>query len=114
MHGRGFAPCCCIRYDRHAYVASEPTTDLRITFDTGIAYRFDRLQPEPDDREFTAYLHHEDVLVMEIKASGAVPYWVTRLLGETGCRLQSHSKYCRALEAGDEVLRELRPARFQA
>ena len=30
---------------------------------------------------------------------------LSRLLAETGCRLQSHSKYCNALEMSDPVLR---------
>jgi hypothetical protein len=41
---------------------------------------------------------------MEVKVTGAVPYWMTRLVGETGCILQGHSKYNNALEAGDVVL----------
>jgi hypothetical protein len=100
--------CVCLRYDRHAYAATDPGADLRITFDTGIAYRFERLTPVPDDRDFTQYLHAEGASVMEVKVTGAVPYWLTRVLGETGCVMQSHSKYCRVMEAGDPILRELR------
>ena len=43
VHQRRLAPCVCLRYDRHAYAAIDPGDDLRITFDTGIAYRFERL-----------------------------------------------------------------------
>ncbi len=107
VHQRGLRPCVCLRYDRHAYTALDPSDDLRITFDTGIAYRFERLTPVPDDREFTDYLHPDGASVMELKLTGAVPYWLTRLLGETGCVMQGHSKYCRIMEAGDPVLREL-------
>lgn len=105
---RALQPCVCLRYDRHAYAGIEPGADLRITFDTGIAYRFERLTPVPDDRDFTDYLHPEGASVMEVKVTGAVPYWLTRLLGELRCQLQSHSKFCRALEAGDPVLHALR------
>lgn len=105
---RQLRPCVCLRYDRHAYAGVDPGADLRITFDTGIAYRFERLMPVPDDRDFTSYLHADGACVMEVKVTGAVPYWLTRLLGENGCRMQSHSKYCRALEAGDPVLHDLR------
>lgn len=104
---RGLEPCVCLRYDRHAYAAIDPGDDLRITFDTGIAYRFERLTPVPDDREFTSYLHADGASVMEVKVTGAVPYWLTRLLGATGCVMQGHSKYCRIMEAGDPVLRDL-------
>ena len=42
---------------------------------------------------------------MELKVNGAVPYWLPQLLGEAGCILTGHSKYCNALEAGDPALR---------
>ena len=105
---RDLKPCVCLRYDRHAYASVDPEADLRITFDTGIAYRFDRLTPVPDDREFTDFLHPEGSSVMEVKLTGVVPYWLTRLLGEQGCVMQGHSKYCRIMEAGDPVLRAQR------
>ena len=105
VHGRGFAPSCCIRYDRHAYSAIDPASDLRLTFDTGIAYRFENLAPLPDDRNFRHYLMDPESAVMEVKVSGVAPYWFTHLLGRTGCVRQSHSKYCRAMEMGDPILR---------
>jgi hypothetical protein len=46
---------------------------------------------------------------MEVKGTGAVPYWLSRLLGSAGCRLASYSKYCNALAAGDP---RVRPAVF--
>lgn len=105
VHERGFRPCCCMRYDRQAFADKDPSSDLRITFDTGIAYRFDDLTPIPDDRNFDRYLVEDGFSIMEVKVTGSVPYWLSRMLGETGCILQSHSKYCNALEAGDPVLR---------
>ena len=107
VHQRAFLPCCCMRYDRQAFADRDPDSDLRITFDTGIAFRFDNLTPIPDDRNFSMYLHAEDQSVMEVKVTGAVPYWLTRMLGEHGCILRSHSKYCNALEMGDPVLRKM-------
>ena len=104
VHRRGFRPCCCMRYDRQAFADKDPESDLRITFDTGIAYRMDNLMPVPDDRRFTRYMLPEGYAVMEVKVTGAVPYWLTRMVGEHGCILQSHSKYCNALEDGDPVL----------
>jgi hypothetical protein len=44
---------------------------------------------------------------MELKVTGTVPFWLTRMLGEHGCILRSHSKYCNALERGDPVLRKM-------
>jgi hypothetical protein len=95
-----------MRYDRQAFADKDPESDLRITFDSGIACRFDNLTPIPDDRRFQDYLLKDGESVMEVKVTGAVPYWLTRMLGEQGCILQSHSKYCNALEAADPVLRK--------
>ncbi len=100
----GFRPSCCMRYDRQAFAAREAQSDLRITFDTGIAYRSDNLVPVPDDRRFEHYLLPDGFSVMEVKVTGSVPYWLTRLVGANRCILQSHSKYCNALEDGDPVL----------
>jgi hypothetical protein len=107
VHERGFQPCCSMRYDRQAFADRDPESDLRITFDTGIAFRFNDLTVVPDDREFTQQLYEGDQAVMELKVTGAVPYWLSRMLGEEGCILQSHSKYCNALEIGDPVLRKM-------
>lgn len=106
VHKRGFRPCCCMRYDRQAFADKDPESDLRITFDTGIAYRMDNLMPVPDDRRFTNYMLPDGYAVMEVKVTGSVPYWLTRMVGEHGCILQSHSKYCNALEDGDAVLHQ--------
>jgi hypothetical protein len=101
---QGFHPCCCMRYDRHAYADRDPESDLRITFDTGIAYRFDDLKPMPDDRRFDKFLLPNGFSVLEVKVTGCVPYWLSRLIAQFGCIFQSHSKYCNALEDGDSVL----------
>ncbi len=101
---RNFQPCIAMRYDREAFADKDPESDLRVTFDTGIAYRFDHLQPIPDDRNFQDYLLPDGYSVMEVKVTGAVPYWLTYLVGEHRCILQGHSKYNNALEAGDPVL----------
>lgn len=103
---RGFRPVMVMRYDRLAFAASEPGSDLRVTFDTGIRSRVVDLVPEPDDRRFgaSALLHPEGTAVLEVKVTGSVPYWMSRALGECGCRIQSHSKYSAALERMDPVL----------
>lgn len=106
---RQFKPVMAMRYDRRAYASKDPTSDLRITYDTGIAYRLDNLNPVPDDQDFRPenYLYPADISVLEVKITGTIPYWLSRLLAETGCRLQSHSKYCNALERSDPVLRSM-------
>ena len=104
---RNFVPCCAMRYDRQAYADRDPESDLRVTFDTGIAYRFDNLDPIPDDRRFDQFLLPDGYSVMEVKVTGCVPYWITKMVGEHGCILQGHSKYNNALDAGDEVIHRM-------
>lgn len=106
---RSFAPTMLMRYERRAYAAVDPESDLRITYDTGIAYRLDNLVPVPDDRRFDPknQLHPEGTSVLEVKISGCIPYWLSRMIAETGCLLASHSKYCIALERSDPVLRKM-------
>jgi hypothetical protein len=65
------------------------------------------LEPRPDDRNFSEYLIDDGDSVMEVKVTGAVPYWLTRLIASHGCILRSHSKYSNALEAGDPVLQKM-------
>ena len=103
---RKFKPCLAMRYDREAFADKDPESDLRVTFDTGIAYRFNEFEARPDDRKFSDYLLPPGYSVLEVKVTGSVPYWMTRLVGEVGCILQSHSKYNNALEAGDVLLHE--------
>jgi hypothetical protein len=106
VHEAAFRPSCCMRYDRYAYSDKNPDSDLRITFDTDIAYRFDDLNPVPDDRKFDKRLLPECYSVMEVKITGCMPYWLSCLIGKYHCILQSHSKYCNALEDGDPVLHQ--------
>ena len=101
---RHFQPCCAMRYDRHAFADRDPESDLRVTFDTGVAYRFDHLRVVPDDRNFSRFLLPEGYSVMEVKVTGTVPFWLTQMIGKHHCILQSHSKYNNALEDGDAVI----------
>ena len=104
VHQRGFKPSCAMRYDRHAFADRDPESDLRVTFDTGIAYRFDNFAVMPDDRRFDQFLLPDGYSVLEVKVTGTVPYWLTHIIGRHHCILQSHSKYNNALEEGDEII----------
>lgn len=106
---RGFRPSLVMRYDRSAYAARDPKSDLRITYDTGIAYRLINLNPVPDDQDFTPenYLHPEGTSVLEVKITGTIPFWLSVMIAEAGCILQSHSKYSKALERSDPTLRAM-------
>lgn len=106
---RSFKPVMVMRYDRSAYASRDPESDLRVTFDTAIRCRLDNLIPEPDDRRFdlAGEMHVDGTSVMEVKITGCIPYWLSRMIAGAGCRLQSHSKYSAALERGDPVLRAM-------
>jgi hypothetical protein len=106
---RNFRPVVVMRYDRTAYAALDPESDLRVTFDERIRARFDCLTPVPDDRNFPgdSELHADGLTVMEVKVTGCIPYWLSRTISAAGCRMQSHSKYSIALEERDPVLRAM-------
>jgi hypothetical protein len=108
---RGFKPVMVMRYNRSAFASVDERSDVRVTFDSGIYCRMNTLVPEPDDTRFdsAAALHPDGVGVFEVKTAGSIPYWLARLIAETGCRLHGHSKYSRALEMQDPRLRT-RPA----
>ena len=52
-------------------------------------------------------MYPADTSVLEVKITGTIPYSLSVLLARTGCKLQSHSKYCNALERSDPVLRAM-------
>jgi hypothetical protein len=111
-----FKPVMVMRYNRTAYAAREPESDLRVTFDEGIRARFDNLTPEPDDRRFdlSEEMHGGGIAVMEVKVTGCIPFWLSRTIAAAGCRMQSHSKYSTALEQHDPVLRAMLSPNWRA
>lgn len=100
---RHFQPVCCLRYDRKAYFDAQSESDLRITFDEDIRYRMDDLA-SLQHGAFEHRLLRDGESVMEVKVTGAVPVWLTRLLTAEKCHPAGRSKYCDALAAGDPVL----------
>jgi hypothetical protein len=109
INRRGYRPILVMRYDRRAYASIDPESDLRITFDTGIAYRLHNLSPVPDDQDFipSDYLYPDDISILEVKVMGTVPYWLSRAIPEVGGQLRSHSKYINALERSEPVTRSM-------
>lgn len=86
-------PAMYISYEREAYYSLE-NPDLRITFDRNIMYRSYNLS-------LAAGVEGEKILepgqhLMELKAGGAIPVWLTRTLDELGIYPTSFSKYGRA------------------
>lgn len=97
---------CTMRYDRQAFVGAEDAPDLRITFDTGIACRFNQLDLQPNDKRFEHYLLPEDQCILEVKTNSVIPTWLRTLVGNQKLVKQSFSKFCTALENHDpQILR---------
>lgn len=93
------SPAMTVSYERHGLVDPEGS-DLRVTFDENIRWRRHRLRlSEGSDGRPVL---DEGAVLMEIKAAGAMPLWLSRALAHVGARPGSFSKYgacCKALAA---------------
>lgn len=83
-------PRVYLAYDRIAYF-EKGNDDLRISFDRNIRSRRCDLALESGD--YGNALLNEDIYLMEIKMSRAVPLWLTHMLTELDIKRQSFSKY---------------------
>lgn len=79
-----------IAYDRVAY-AGIHESDVRITFDTNIRYRFDHLKLS--DVYEDKYLLNDDQVLLEIKVMNRYPLWLTHALSSLKLTRTSFSKY---------------------
>ena len=105
IHKRNFKFLCTMRYDRQAFIGDAESPDLRVTFDTGIACRFEQLDLQANDQRFEHYIVPKDQCIMEVKTNTVIPIWLRNLIGDQGMTRQSYSKFCTALEKHDPVLR---------
>lgn len=106
VNQRQFKFLCTMRYDRQAFVGGDDAPDLRVTFDTGIACRFEQLDLQADDQRFEHYLLPKNKCIMEVKTCSVIPFWLRELIGEKALVRRSFSKFCTALENHDTVVRE--------
>lgn len=90
MKVRDLVPQVYIAYDRLAYF-EKGNDDLRISFDTNIRTRRHDLALEKGDHG--KRLLDDDMWLMEIKTSRAMPLWLCELLGELEIYRTSFSKY---------------------
>ncbi len=83
-------PKVFLSYDREAYFAYDEN-DLRITFDANILYRTTDLSLTlpPSGTPLLS----EDMCLMEVKTSGAIPLWLTEVLTKHRIFKTSFSKY---------------------
>lgn len=83
-------PKVYLTYDRKAFFA-EDDSDFRVTFDTNIRSRRENVRLEGGN--YGELLIGNDLWLMEIKSSKAVPMWFTNLLSEVGAYPVTFSKY---------------------
>ncbi len=83
-------PRVFLAYDREAYYSLNKS-DFRLTFDENIIFRTTDLSlssPVCGER-----ILDEDKVLMEVKCSGAIPLWLTKILSENKIYKTSFSKY---------------------
>ncbi|MFB1082239.1 polyphosphate polymerase domain-containing protein [Jeotgalibacillus sp. JSM ZJ347] len=88
-------PKVVVSYDRQAFMGIEEK-DLRVTFDYNLMCRNDDLRIENGPRG--QYFIDPGYVVLEVKVSNSVPFWLARLLSEFELPKQSVSKYCTSID----------------
>lgn len=83
-------PKVYLTYDRKAFFAADDS-DFRVTFDTNIRSRREDVRLEAGNHG--ELLIGNDLWLMEIKSSKAVPLWFTKILTEAGVYPTTFSKY---------------------
>jgi len=88
-------PVVFLSYEREAYY-SKDSSDFRVTFDDHILCRQTDLCLESDI--YGSPILPEEKILMEIKCSGGIPLWMTRVLSEEQIYKTTFSKYGTAYE----------------
>ncbi|MBP3703992.1 MAG: polyphosphate polymerase domain-containing protein [Clostridia bacterium] len=83
-------PTVLLSYEREAYY-SRDGSDFRVTFDDNILSREEDISLEAD--VWGTPLLEDGMVLMEIKTSGGIPLWMTRVLSEERVYKTSFSKY---------------------
>ena len=94
---QGLKPALYLSYDREAYQMREGMSfadggsDFRVTFDSNIRCRETELslEAEPYGKEIL----DDGIYLMELKCSGGIPLWLTKVLSEEHIYKTSFSKY---------------------
>lgn len=89
-HYKTLRPVVFISYEREAYCAGDGS-DFRVTFDDRILCRHGDLTLESE--VYGTPLLPDDTVLMEIKCSGGMPLWMTRVLSKERIYKTSFSKY---------------------
>lgn len=83
-------PTVFLSYEREAFYSYDQT-DFRVTFDDNILVRQNDLSLESD--VYGTSILPKDTVLMEIKCSGGIPLWMTKVLTEEKIYKTSFSKY---------------------
>lgn len=83
-------PTVFLSYQREAYFTKEKS-DFRLTFDDNVIFRTEDLSLK--SQVYGTYLLEEGLVLMEIKCSGGIPLWMTKILSEQKIYKTSFSKY---------------------
>ena len=86
----GIRPALYLSYDREAYRMKDGS-DFRVTFDTDILCREHDLSLESDP--YGTLILGNGMSLMELKCSGGLPLWMTRILSKERIYKTSFSKY---------------------
>ncbi len=95
-------PATVVSYDRQAFIGTaENEKDLRVTFDYNLMCRADDLALEhgPEGLHFV----DQDVVILEVKVSNSVPFWLTRILSDFNFSRQGFSKFCTSIDLLEEI-----------
>ena len=89
----GLAPRVYLAYDRDAFYCRSDR-NLRLTLDRRVRMRWDRLSLSNADE--TQQILAEGLSILEVKALGALPFWLLEALREGQVQKASWSKYATA------------------
>ena len=87
-------PKLLIMYDRESYKGED---NLRITFDEKLKYRHKNLKLIKGKRD-KIYFKDKQNIIMEVKAHGIIPLWLTKAMSEGKIYPQQFSKVGRVFE----------------
>lgn len=85
------SPKILLIYDRTAYFGKDKESSLRVTFDTNIRYRTDRLTLAGGDDGKP--IRSDGKILMEIKTGSSIPLWLCKVLSANNIHKISFSKY---------------------
>lgn len=94
-------PAAIVSYDRQAMSGlGDNEKDLRVTFDYNLMCRSDDLGLEsgPEGLSFV----DPDSVILEVKVSNSVPFWLARILSDFNFSKQGFSKFCTSIDLLEE------------